>query len=125
MLQQAPMYAYIPARDMARARRFYEEKLGLKPGKELEGGVTYEFAKGTACFLYPTPNAGTSKASQAFWEVDDVEREVRELKARGVRFEEYDMPGMKTENGIATAGGAKAAWFKDSEGNTLALVQSL
>ena len=125
MLQQAPMYAYIPARDMARARRFYEEKLGLKPGKEVEGGVTYEFAKGTACFLYPTPNAGTSKASQAFWEVDDVEREVRELKARGVRFEEYDMPGMKTENGIATAGGAKAAWFKDSEGNTLALVQSL
>jgi len=125
MLQQAPMYAYIPARDMARARRFYEEKLGLKPGKEVEGGVTYEFAKGTACFLYPTPNAGTSKASQAFWEVGDVEREVRELKARGVRFEEYDMPGMKTENGIATAGGAKAAWFKDSEGNTLALVQSL
>jgi catechol 2,3-dioxygenase-like lactoylglutathione lyase family enzyme len=119
------MYAYIPAKDVARARRFYEEKLGLKPGEELAGGVTYEFAKSTACFLYPTPNAGTSKASQAFWQVDDVEREVRELKARGVKFEDYDMPGMKTVNGIATAGGAKAAWFKDSEGNTLALIQSL
>jgi len=125
MLQQAPMYSYIPAKDVARARKFYEEKLGLKPGEETAGGVTYGFGKGTACFLYPTPNAGTSKASQAFWQVDDVEREVRELKARGVKFEDYDMPGMKTVNGIATAGGAKAAWFKDSEGNTLALIQSL
>jgi predicted enzyme related to lactoylglutathione lyase len=125
MLQNAPIYAYIPAKDVARARKFYEEKLGLKPKQEIAGGVAYEFGKGTGCFLYPTPNAGTSKASQAFWQVEDVEREVRELKARGVRFEDYDMPGMKTENGIATAGGAKAAWFKDSEGNILALVQSL
>jgi predicted enzyme related to lactoylglutathione lyase len=125
MLQQSPLYAYIPAKDVARARRFYEEKLGLKPKQEIAGGVAYEFAKGTGCFLYPTPNAGTSKASQAFWQVNDVEREVRELKARGVKFEDYDMPGMKTQNGIATAGGAKSAWFKDSEGNILALVQSL
>jgi hypothetical protein len=57
--------------------------------------------------------------------VENVEREVAELRTRGVRFEEYDMPGMKTVNGIATAGGAKAAWFKDTEGNTLALIQSL
>jgi predicted enzyme related to lactoylglutathione lyase len=125
MLQQAPMYSYIPAKDVARARNFYEQKVGLKPKQEIAGGVVYEFGKGTGCFLYPTPNAGTSKASQAFWQVADVEREVRELRARGVQFEEYDMPGMKTENGIATAGGAKAAWFKDSEGNTLALIQSL
>jgi predicted enzyme related to lactoylglutathione lyase len=125
MLQQSPMYAYVPAKDVARARKFYEQKLGLKPKQEIAGGVAYEFGKGTGCFLYPTPNAGTSKASQAFWQVEDVEREVRELKGRGVKFEDYDMPGMKTENGIATAGGAKAAWFKDSEGNILALVQSL
>jgi predicted enzyme related to lactoylglutathione lyase len=125
MLQQSPMYAYIPAKDVSRARKFYEEKVGLKPKQEIAGGVAYEFGKGTGCFLYPTANAGTSKASQAFWQVDDVEREVRELKARGVKFEDYDMPGMKTQNGIATAGGAKAAWFKDSEGNILALVQSL
>jgi predicted enzyme related to lactoylglutathione lyase len=123
MLQKSPMYAYIPARDMARARKFYEEKIGLKPKAENAGGVTYQFGKHTACFLYPTPNAGTSKASQAFWQVEDVEREVRELKGRGVKFEDYDMPGMK--DGIATAGGAKAAWFKDSEGNILALVQPL
>jgi len=73
--------------------------------------------------MYPTPNAGTSKASQAFWQVDDVEREVVELKRRGVKFEEYDMPEMKTVNGIAIAGGAKAAWFKDTEGNTMALIE--
>lgn len=125
MLQNSPMYAYIPANDVGRARRFYEEKLGFKPKQEVAGGVVYEFGKGTACFLYPTPNAGTSRASQAFWQVDDVEREVADLKARGVRFEEYDMPGLKTENSIATGGGAKAAWFKDSEGNILAVIQSV
>jgi len=56
--------------------------------------------------------------------VEDIEREVADLKAKGVKFEDYDMPGMKTKDGIATAGGAKAAWFKDTEGNTLALVQN-
>ncbi len=124
MLQNAPMYSYIPAKDVARARRFYEEKLGFKPKQELAGGVVYEFGKGTACFLYPTPNAGTSHASQAFWQVEDIEREVRELKTRGVKLEMYKMPEMD-ENGISTAGGAKAAWFKDTEGNIMALVQSV
>jgi hypothetical protein len=98
--------------------------IGLKAKEETAGGVVYAFAENTACFLYPTPNAGTSKASQAFWQVEDIEREVAELKARGVRFEDYDMPGMKTVNGISTAGGAEAAWFKDSE-DTMALIQSL
>src|SRR5687768_17187519 len=126
MLQNSPLYAYIPAKDVARARKFYEEKLGFKAAREeVAGGVVYEFGKGTACFLYPTPNAGTSRASQAFWQVADIEREVAELKRRGVRFEEYDVPGMRTVNGIATGGGARTAWFKDSEGNILALVQSM
>jgi predicted enzyme related to lactoylglutathione lyase len=124
MLQKAPMYAYIPARDLARARQFYEQKVGLTPKEEVAGGVVYEFAGNTACFLYPTPNAGTSRASQAFWDVEDLEREMAELKSRGVKFEEYDVPGTKTENGIATGGGARAAWFKDSEGNIMALIQS-
>ena len=123
MLQKSPMYAYVPVKDMTRARQFYEETVGLKPKEERAGGVIYEFGEHTACFMYPTPNAGSSKASQAFWQVDDVEREVAELKRRGVKFEEYDMPGMKTENGIANAGDAKAAWFKDTEGNTMALIE--
>jgi len=125
MLQNSPLYSYIPARDVERARAFYERTLGFKPKIEINGGVVYEFSKGTACFLYPTPNAGTSQASQAFWEVDDVEREVAELKARGVVFENYDMPGDKSPSGVVTAGGAKAAWFKDSEGNIMAIIQTL
>jgi predicted enzyme related to lactoylglutathione lyase len=125
MLQQCPMFAYIPAIDVTRARRFYEEKIGLRPAQEIAGGITYRFADGTACFLYPTPNAGTSKASQAFWQVTDIEREVAELKARGVVFEDFDMPGTKSPGGVVTAGGAMAAWFKDSEGNIMALIQAI
>jgi predicted enzyme related to lactoylglutathione lyase len=125
MLQGAPLYAYIPAQDVGRARKFYEQKLGFRPQREEAGGVVYEFGSGTACFLYPTPNAGTSRSSQAFWLVDDLDREVAELRGRGVRFEEYDTPDMKTEKGIFTGGGARVAWFKDSEGNIMAIVQSL
>ena len=126
MLQQSPMYAYIPAKDMARARRFYEDKLGLRAKEESEDGVVYEFGAGTAAFMYLTPNAGTSQASQAFWSVQDVDAEIQALKARGVQFEHYaDMPGERSSQGAITAGGAKAAWFKDSEGNIMALVQTL
>lgn len=125
MLQQSPMYAYIPARDLARARAFYESKVGLKPRQEIAGGVAYDFAGGTGCFLYVTPNAGTSQASQAFWQVQDIEREVAELQKRGVKFEDYDAPGMKKVGGhvFADEDGVKAAWFKDTEGNVMALIQ--
>jgi predicted enzyme related to lactoylglutathione lyase len=126
MLQKSPLYAYIPAKDLERARRFYEGKLGWTPKQTIAGGVVYEFAKGTACFLYPTPNAGTSLASQAFWSVEDVDREIEELKSRGVALEDYDIPGgQKSASGAVTAGGAKAAWFKDSEGNIMAIIQNL
>jgi catechol 2,3-dioxygenase-like lactoylglutathione lyase family enzyme len=124
MLQDAPMYSYIPAKDVTRARKFYEETLGFKPKHVTAGGVVYEFGKGTSCFLYGTPNAGTSQASQAFWQVENIEQEVSELMARGVKFEKYDLPGVD-ERGISTAGGAKAAWFKDTEGNIMAVVQDL
>ena len=127
MLQDSPMYAYIPAKDLSRAREFYEKKVGLKAKQEMNGGVVYEFGKGTACFLYPTPNAGTSKASQAFWSVGDVEREVAALRERGVSFLRYDeMPGKKSMDGLVVEnGGAKAAWFQDSEGNIMAITQNV
>ena len=124
MLSSAPIRAYIPAGNVSRARKFYEDTLGLKPKEEFAHGVIYECG-GAEVFLYPTSNAGTSKASQAFWQVEDVEAEVAELKARGVTFEEYDMPGVTMENSIATGGGAKTAWFKDTEGNILAVSQRL
>jgi predicted enzyme related to lactoylglutathione lyase len=125
MLQDFPMYAYIPARDLARARQFYESRLGLRPKEVREGGVVYEFGQGTACFLYLTPNAGTSQASQAFWSVKDVDGLITRLKAKGVVFEDYDMPGEKSPAGAITAGGAKAAWFKDSEGNIMAVIEEV
>jgi predicted enzyme related to lactoylglutathione lyase len=124
MLRNAPIRAYIPASNIIRARKFYEEIVGLQPKEEYAGGVVYECG-GAGVFMYPTPNAGTSKASQAFWQVNDVEAEVAELKARGVKFEEYDMPGMTMKNSIMTGGGAKTAWFKDTEGNILAVSQRL
>ena len=125
MLQNSPMYSYIPAKDVNRARKFYEQKLGFKANEEIDGGIVYKFGDHTACFLYESKNAGTSKASQAFWQVKDVEREVAELKKRGVEFEDYDEPGMKTVNGIMTSDDAKAAWFKDTEGNILAIIQDV
>ena len=125
MLKAAAIVPYIPVSDVPRARRFYEEKVGLKPKEVYAGGVIYECGNGSWVFMYPSGGAGTSKASTAFWSVDDVTAEVTELKARGVVFEEYDMPGIKTVNSIATGGGAKTAWFKDTEGNILAISQRM
>lgn len=122
MLKTAPIRAYIPASDVSRAREFYERTVGLTPKEEYAGGVIYECG-GAEVFLYPTRNAGTSRASQAFWQVEDVEAEVAELKARGVTFEEYDVPGVTMRNSIAEGGGARTAWFKDTEGNILAISQ--
>ncbi|HEV7164181.1 MAG TPA: VOC family protein [Gammaproteobacteria bacterium] len=124
MLKDSPIRAYIPVSNVPRAREFYEGIIGLRPKQEYAGGVIYDCG-GTEVFMYPTPNAGTSKASQAFWQVADVEAEVAELKARGVKFEEYAFPGFKMVGSILTGGGAKTAWFKDTEGNILAISQRL
>src|SRR5258708_39929706 len=90
MLQSHPMYAYIPARDVARARKFYEGKIGLKPKKEIAGGVSYELGENPAVFLYDAgKSAGTSEASQAVWEVDDVDEEVANVTTCGIQFVHY------------------------------------
>lgn len=125
MLQKSPIYAYVPVKDLARARKFYEEKLGFTAGKEEEGGIHYECANGTAFFMYPSGGAGSNKASQAFWAVKDLRAEMAELRAKGVVFEEYNNPDFKTVDGIATGGGAMSAWFKDTEGNILAIAQTI
>jgi predicted enzyme related to lactoylglutathione lyase len=125
MLKSFPIVPYIPVSDLERARKFYEEKIGLTPKEVYAGGVIYECGGGSWVFMYPSAGAGTSKASTAFWSVADVEKEVAELKSRGVVFEEYDLPGITMKNSIATGGGAKTAWFKDSEGNIMAISQRM
>jgi catechol 2,3-dioxygenase-like lactoylglutathione lyase family enzyme len=125
MLQQSPIFAYVPVKDLARARKFYEEQLGFKPSRMVEGGIHFDCGNGTGFFMYPSAFAGTSKASQAFWSVQDVRAEVAELRAKGVVFEEYDTPGFKTVDGIATGGSAMTAWFKDPDGNILAIAQTI
>ena len=125
MLKDCPVIPCIPVSNLGRARRFYEQVIGLVPTCESKVGVTYPGANGSSILMYVSANAGTSKASQAFWQVTDLAAEITELRARGVVFEEYDFPGFPMVNGVATGGGAMSAWFKDTEGNTMALVQPL
>ena len=125
MLKNAPVMPTIPVADVARAKNFYENILGFSPKNEMPGGTLYDAGKGTYFFVYPSAGAGTSKATYASWEVENIESAVSNLKAKGVAFEEYDMPGLKTENSIANAGNVRASWFKDSEGNILGIIQRM
>jgi len=125
-LADSPFAATLPAQDGERAKRWYEEKLGLTPTMDLgPAGLLYDTG-GTQWILYQTPSAGTGKHTLGGWIVPDLEAAMTELRGRGVTFEDYAMgdQGPTTENGIARdeRGGA-VAWFVDSEGNTLALTQ--
>ena len=111
--------------DLQTAKRFYEQQLGLVPGDQDEQGVRYPCAQGTGIFIYLSPgNAGKSPATLAGWSVDDLDQTMEELASRGVAFEQYDQPGLKTdERGVFDAGSFRAAWIKDPDGNTLALTE--
>lgn len=122
MLSDLEVHATIPAADLERARRFYADKLGFQTATETPGGLVYR-CKGSWFLVYPSGGAGTAQHTVAGWSTDHLEREVSDLRAKGVVFEEYDLPGLKTVNGIASMGSNKAAWFKDSEGNILGIVQ--
>jgi len=124
MLKDLEITAVLPARDIVRARAFYRDVLGLEPADSMdEENLIYRCGNGTAFLLYQTDFAGTAKNTQMGWETNDLDAEVADLRGRGVVFEEYDFPGLKTENGIATTPVGKAAWFLDSEGNILNLFQ--
>ena len=114
--------ATIPAKDLDGTRRFYEDVLGAQVMMEDPGGIVYRSGDSTFS-LYPTEYAGTAQHTLGTFVVRDVEAAVAELRDKGVRFEDYDMPGLKTVNGIAELGGMKGAWFKDPEGNILSVVQ--
>ena len=131
-LIDARVEARIPVQDLDRARRWYAEKLGLEPAEERDGGLRYECASGVFC-LFASTGASDGAFTQLAFNVDDIEAEVAELRARGVVFEEYDLPGMRTVDGVADIDGnypskgtrERGAWFRDSEGNMLGMGQSL
>jgi catechol 2,3-dioxygenase-like lactoylglutathione lyase family enzyme len=123
MLGLATVHATLPAADLERAKRWYQENLGLTPVEESPGGVFFEAGGGTRFALYPTPNPSRGGHTQMGFRVSDIDVEVAELRSRGVVFEEYDVPGLKTVHGIAENPAGRAAWFKDSEGNTVGLIQ--
>jgi catechol 2,3-dioxygenase-like lactoylglutathione lyase family enzyme len=122
MLSDLEVYAMIPAADLERARRFYEEKLSFVPSQEMPGILFYD-SGGSGFGLYATTYAGTGKHTLMAWETPNLDREMTNLRSRGVVFEEYDLPELKTVKGVATMEGSKTAWFKDSEGNVLAITQ--
>jgi catechol 2,3-dioxygenase-like lactoylglutathione lyase family enzyme len=123
MLKQ--LHPVLPAKDLPRARQYYHDKLGLDPTEEQPGFVTYRTPDGSYFDVYETPNAGTAQNTQMCWLTDDIETEMQEMRARGVEFEDYDIPGLKTVNGIATDEAMRTAWFRDSEGNFLCINQLL
>jgi catechol 2,3-dioxygenase-like lactoylglutathione lyase family enzyme len=112
--------ATIPAKDLEGTRRFYEDVLGLQVIQDDPAGIVYRSGDSTV-MLYPTEFAGTAQHTLGTFLVGDVGAAVADLRSKGITFEEYDMPGLKTEGGIAELGGVKSAWFKDPEGNILAL----
>ena len=123
MLEDRRTHTTIPAADVDRAVRWYEEKLGWKPTRRSSNGVSYGTPDDTRFVIYPSPNAGKAPQTVMGFRTSDIDGDVRALKVRGVVFEAYDFPGLKTVDSIATTGDVKAAWFRDSEGNILGIVQ--
>src|SRR5436190_9186960 len=133
MLGSSAVATRLPAQDLDRARAFYAEKLGLEPTDERPGGVLYRCGRGEFA-LFESAGGPSGSHTQMAWEVDDIEATIAELKARGVVFEEYDLPGLTAVGGIVEVPGnypsedsvgERAAWFKDSEGNLLAIGQPI
>jgi catechol 2,3-dioxygenase-like lactoylglutathione lyase family enzyme len=123
MLTNAPVHPTLIAVDVARAKTFYQEKLGLKLVKEdPASGVLFQAGKGTFLYIYERAATKAEHTVASFY-VDDVETTVKELQSRGIIFEYVDLPslGVQTINGVATLGEMKAAWFKDTEGNILGI----
>jgi catechol 2,3-dioxygenase-like lactoylglutathione lyase family enzyme len=118
--------AMLPAKDLNRAKAWYADKLGLKPATENgEMGAIYALGGGTRAFLYPTQFAGTAQHTLLSFDSPDLVADMAKMRAKGVEFIDYDLPGLKTENGLATFGPVKNAWCKDSEGNILGFVEGM
>ena len=130
MLKEGRVATRLPALDLERARAFYADKLGLEPIEEREGGLRYVCAGGEFA-LFESAGAPSGDHTQMGWEVDDIEATVADLRSRGVVFEEYDGPDLRTVDGIADiegnypskGRGERGGWFLDSEGNMIGVGQ--
>ena len=116
----------LPVTDVDRARTFYTESLGLEyAGTNDEGSAMYALDGGTQLVLLPRPDARPSESTAMSFDVDDITAEIGELEGRGVTFEDYDLPDLKTVDHVCVMGSEKAAWFKDPDGNVLCLHQQM
>ena len=126
MLTQAPVATILPAKDMDRARDFYQNRLGLTPqGARPDGKFLFRCNGGATLALFPKPEGTKAEHTAVSFVVDDIVAEIRDLKARGVQFHDYDFPGFKTVEHVAIIGADKAAWFSDTEGNLLCVHEEL
>ena len=123
MLSRFRIHATLPARDLERAKVFYSDKLGLTPAKEAPGGLVYECGGSSYLLVFPSQGTSSGTHTQAGWTVNDIDSIVAELRSRGVAFESYEFPQFDKETGIATFEQIRSAWFKDSEGNVLGVVE--
>jgi catechol 2,3-dioxygenase-like lactoylglutathione lyase family enzyme len=123
MLSSARTHTTLPAADLDRARRFYEETLGFIPADVQPGGVFYNAAGGTRFVVFPSSGRASGSHTQIGFQVDDIEAEVTDLRSRGVVFETYEMPTFDPQTMIATFPAIRSAWFKDTEGNLIGLVE--
>jgi catechol 2,3-dioxygenase-like lactoylglutathione lyase family enzyme len=124
-LTRSQVTCMLPVKDLARARRFYEQQLGLEPlGAKPDGKFIYRCG-GTEVALFPKPEGTKAQHTALSFQVADIGRAIAELKGRGVRFADYDFPGLKTVEHVCVLGSEKAAWFEDPEGNILCLHQDV
>ncbi len=126
MLTKAPVTTMLPVKDLNRAREFYEKRLGLKPiGARQDGKFLFVGGNGGTIALFPKPEGTKAEHTVVSFLVKDIAREIKELEQKGVVFEDYDFPGLKTVNHVCVLGSEKAAWFKDTEGNYLCLHEDI
>lgn len=125
MLRESSVTTMLPVKDMARAREFYERRLGLKPGGFKPDGKFVYVVGGSTLALFPKPEGTKAEHTAISFRVDDIAASIAQLKSTGVVFEDYDLPGFKTENHVCVLGAEKAAWFNDTEGNILCLHEDL
>ena len=124
-LQDGQVTCMLPVKDLPRARRFYEESLGLAAGAAKPDGKFVYRCGGTEIALFPKPDGTKAEHTATSFRVDDIAATIRDLKSRGVVFADYDLPGFKTEEHVCVLGAEKAAWFQDPEGNILCLHEDI